>query len=241
MNINNLDPNNKIVQCWANKPSEYEDMLSFQKWFDAASSLEQVVNQSKNDWNNRIANFDLFSNLKKNTCLEIGFGGGRLIYQASKVFKYSFGIDIHSNFSKTEEFLSSYKTRNYKLLHRNNANSLPKNCFDFIFSFIVFQHFHNLEEVDFYLDIIKSRLNKDGVAHIFFGKSKTKNHKVESDDRFKERNCSLWLDPELFRDRVSNMGFEIIEYQNLMPKKNSKPIGPKNISGQARVLFKLKQ
>lgn len=238
MNTNNFDPNNKILNCWINKPETFQNMFDFQKWFDSASSLDEVISKAKIDWEKRITNFDLFENMKKDNCLEIGFGGGRLLYHSTKTFNYSFGIDIHTCFKKTEEFLKSQEIYNYKLIHRKDTEHIPEYFFDFVYSFIVFQHFHNFDEVNFYLSLIKNVLKPKGIAHIFFGKSNKDKHKLENPSTFKDRHCSLWLNPELFRKHVKEKGFEILNYKDILPKKPLKPIGPNNISGQASILFR---
>ena len=130
------------------------------------------------------------------------------------------------------------KCYNYKLIHRDNISNVKDGSIDFIYSFIVFQHFDTFDEVKFYLDFIKRVLKDDGVAHIFFGKSKDEVTKEISPKNFKKRACSLFINPEFFYSYIKEYGFELIESEVNMKKNIDMPEGPNNVSGQARVLFK---
>lgn len=231
-----------IKSSWINEPKKFTDLVKFMNWFDSTSSLEETREKSKEDWEKRITNFKQYTLLRKNIGLEIGFGGGRLIAQACKDFKHVLGVDIHSSFRKTEEYLNFEGVKNYKLLKKNGLSHIKDKSIDFIFSFIVFQHFDSFKEVNFYLREIKRLLNPKGYCQIFFGKSNSRGVKVINQTDFNKRHCSLFIEPKYFREYlVNNFNFEIISYEDKMKKRLNEDLNTNNESGQARVLFRLKK
>lgn len=230
----------KIYTSWENEPSKFVSVVGFLNWFDGTTSVEETIRVAKYDWESRLIKFPDFLALNKISCLEIGFGGGRLITQACKTFKNVIGIDIHNSFNKTQEFLENQGLDNFKLLHRDEISNLADNSIDFIYSFIVFQHFESFEEIDFYITHIKRLLSENGCAHIFFGKNYNKDICTTDSEQFEKRQCSLFIKPEYFRQYLLMAGFEIIESEDILKKRMDLPDGPNNISGQARVLFRNK-
>lgn len=226
-----------IQNTWIEEPLKFEKLIDFLNWFDSTESIQETHKKAELDWKKRLSNFDEYKEVNKDACLEIGFGGGRLIVPASKNFKIVYGVDIHKAFNKTREYLSYEKIENYKLLKKNELKNLKNESIDFIYSFIVFQHFDSFDEVNFYIKEIKRLLKPDGYCHIFFGKSKSKNVKVIHPKDFKKRECSLFIKPKFFRDYLRKQ-FKIIAYEDLMPKRLNELLSEMNESGQARVLFK---
>ena len=165
--------------------------------------------------------------------------------RSSQDFSKAQGVDIHKNFAKTKEFLALNNVENYELFHRDDIQNIPENSVDFIYSFIVFQHFDSFEEVKYYLNFIKRVLKDDGVAHIFFARHRDEKYdqdiKEVHSSEFYTRACSLFMKSEYFFDYVKEQGFEILEAEAQTKKFLDRPNGPDNISGQARVLFKNKQ
>jgi len=240
----------KIERSWAAAPKDFESTVSFLNWFDGTSSVEDSVQNGQSDWENRLANFSNFKDIDKNTCLEIGFGGGRLLAAASKHFDSVIGIDIHEAFDKTEDFLKSQDINNYNLIHRNDIRDIEDKSVDFVYSFIVFQHFDSFEEIDFYLKQIKRVLTPRGYAHIFWGKLNATamlpfSPQLPSTRYFlnpqpvNNRDSTLFVGLELFCEHLTNLGFTVVEQENKMPKRINKPLSPTNESSQARALFKI--
>jgi SAM-dependent methyltransferase len=227
-----------IRSLWIYEPAKFQSLVDFLNWFDAASSVEETLNRAYGDWDERLTRFSGFSTLDKQICLEIGFGGGRLLVPASRVFKKVIGVDIHCAFDKTDEFLQSQKVENYSLIDRDELKSVKADSVDFVYSFIVFQHFNSFEEVNFYLSDVKRILSVNGYCHIFFGKCSGAGVKVTHPKHFKKRACSLFIEPSLFRQHLSQMGFHILEHEDKMPKRLDEPLSASNESGQARVLFR---
>jgi SAM-dependent methyltransferase len=207
-----------INKAWVRTPGSFKSIVDFLNWFDSTSSIEETIQKGQSDWENRLTNFSNFKNINKNTCLEIGFGGGRLLAAASKYFDSVIGIDIHKAFDKTELFLKSQDISNYKLMHKNNIKDVENESVDFVYSFIVFQHFDSFEEVDFYLEHIKRVLTHNGYAHIFYGKLNVplmlRDSPPFSSSKYflnsqpaNKRDSTLFVGSELFRQHLINLKF----------------------------------
>lgn len=223
-----------IKKSWEETPKEYYDMVEFLNWFDATKSLQDTVSKASSDWEYRFQNFPHFPALQKRSALEIGFGGGRLLSQASKHFQNVYGLDIHQNFAMTTKFLSLLGVSNVELFHRDKIGKIPDDSMDFIYSFIVFQHFDKIEEVDFYLEHIHRLLAPEGLAHIYFGKNKNEGIKTTSDTEFHLRDCSLFINPKNMFERVSKR-FQILASEEVLSRD---PVTKTGESVQAMVLFK---
>tara|TARA_Y100000310_G_scaffold194767_1_gene194777 strand:- start:1696 stop:2445 length:750 start_codon:yes stop_codon:yes gene_type:complete len=240
----------KIEKSWATTPKNFESTVDFLNWFNKTPSVEDTVQNGHSDWENRLANFLNFKDINKNTCLEIGFGGGRLLAVASKHFDSVIGVDIHEAFDKTKDFLKSQNVSNYNLIHRNNIENIEDESVDFVYSFIVFQHFDSFEEIDFYLKQIKRILTPEGYAHIFWGKLNVPlmlndSPPLPSSRYFlnprpkRDQNSTLFVGSELFCQHLNKLGFSIVEHEDKMPKRIDEPISPTNESCQSRALFKI--
>ncbi len=222
-----------VRKSWEETPKDYQDMVEFLNWFDATKSVQDTISKASSDWICRFQNFPHFPGLPKRAALEIGFGGGRLLSQAAKHFENVYGVDIHQNFSMTSKFLSSLDVGNAALFHRDEISRIPDESIDFIYSFIVFQHFDKMEEVDFYLDHIHRLLSPGGMAHIYFGKNKNEGIEITSDAEFLLRDCSLFINPKSMLERVSKR-FQVLSFQDVLPRD---PVANTGESVQAMILF----
>jgi len=215
---------------WIENPQDLEGD-EFQSWFDTSNSEEQAKSQAKIDFEHRIIR-DLEDLDYQNSC-EIGFGGGRLLLEASKHFNKAYGIDIHSNFSQTERFLISNSRSNFKLLHFKDAENLPK--INLFYSFIVIQHFEKVEVLKKYLSLIHKKLTEGGMAVLWYGKLSTllwgRYYEVPK-EKFRIRECSLFIRPEYMEQLCKN--FKIVEHSINNPKD---PQTNKGHSMQAKILL----
>lgn len=225
-----------VKESWEKTPGKFDDLVEFLDWFDSTTSIEDTLKRSEADWKYRFKAMPYFKNLQKGAALEIGFGGGRLLLQSSKDFKKVYGVDIHQSFAMTKKFLESQGTHNYQLVHRNELDQLPGESIDLVYSFIVFQHFDSLEEVNYYLNQIRRLLKSDGVAHIYFGKYQGQGVKVTDSKEFSLRDCSLFIEPAKMRELVSDR-FEVTDYQDTLVRD---PIGQTGESAQSYVVLKKK-
>ena len=225
-----------VRDSWAAEPAKMGTMVEFLNWFDSTTSIQSTVAKAASDWKDRITAFEGYESLKKGRCLEIGFGGGRLVARAARDFGEAVGVDIHEAFERTREFLASQDVKNARLVHRDDLPTLADGSCDLIYSFIVFQHFDTLEEVDYYLRHCARLLAKGGRCHIFFGRGDAGIRVVDSKD-FTKRACSLFIEPQMFRERASSLGFSVVEHEDALRRDINRPEGEGNVSVQARVLL----
>ena len=216
---------------WVKNPKDLKGN-DFQDWFDTTSSEENSIEQAEKDFNNRI--IEGIEDIKfKNSC-EIGFGGGRLLYQASKFFNDAYGIDIHDNFQETSNFLKRNKVENFHLLNFDERNNLPK--IDLFYSFIVIQHFEKLEVLKSYIELIHSKLSSGGYAVLWYGKLSTSlwgDYYEVPTSNFRKRECSLYIRPCFMEELCSN--FQIIESSPKHPKSVETKKGQ---SMQAKIILR---
>ncbi|MEW6324603.1 MAG: class I SAM-dependent methyltransferase [Nitrospirota bacterium] len=225
-----------IKRSWIDTPGEFADLTKFLSWFDTTRSIEETQRRAASDWTRKITAFPQYRDMPKQRCLEIGFGGGRLLVEASKDFTEAIGVDIHQAFNQTRRYLQLCNRTNITLLHRNDLPTVPDNSIDFVFSFIVFQHFDDFSEVDFYLQQIRRLLCPDGYAQIFYAKNAEAGIKTVDPREFTKRKCSLFVEPALFREAISRQ-FRIVEFYDVMKKHLDRPPSTDNLSEQASVLF----
>ena len=223
-----------VRESWEKTPADYKKMVDFLNWFDRTNSVEEAVERGRIDWSYRFASGRFYANVEKNTAMEIGFGAGRLLMHAARDFKTAIGVDIHANYPMSEAFLASQGVNNARLLKRDKLALLPDNSVDFVYSFIVFQHFDGLDEVEFYLNHISRLLAPQGIAQIYYGKRNADGIEVTTADRFKLRDCSLFIAPETMREIVSSR-FELMDYRDNLARDAVANTGE---SVQAMVAFR---
>ena len=170
----NLD----IKQSWANIANQLatsEDENTFHTWFNTSKDMHESIANGSVDFYHRIFTLDLYDYIddpREKTCLELGFGGGRLLRAALEIFQTAYGIDVSSEqtFNIVGQFLNKfvYNKDRFNLIHRDNTDSIPDNSIDFVYSFIVFQHFSSIEEVEFYVKLCKRVMKYNAIGKIFF-------------------------------------------------------------------------
>ena len=222
--IRKLPRKNELVENnWSKYPENFiNDMIAYQNWFDSCDSLESCIAKGTIDFHTRILTADLYKFLgdpRNMSALDIGFGGGRLMLAASKVFKNISGVDVLSKEARsmTQKFLDKNGAKKYDLYDPNTISTIPDSSIDFVYSYIVFQHFNSIEYFHKYLSNIKRVLKPGGVGSIFFGligDSVNPNvKKIISDDgfyhwhdTFKEgdRGSTLYYDPVWVKGQVEN-------------------------------------
>lgn len=235
MNLDEIDNN------WKKTPEDFRnDSLKFHSWFDPCDSIRGTISQGHIDFHTKILTDEVYKclgDVKKKSCLEIGFGGGRLVNAASCVFSRVLGIDIHTCFDLTEDFLQKQGAINYTLLHYDEREKIENESIDFIFSFIVFQHFGRIQTFYDYLDLVDRVLTKDGCCNIYFGKNKWNNENffIKDDVQEKTGYCTMFYKPEFVKDCLDNRGFQIIS-----EGQRTKSPWVRDLSGQFYVTFKRK-
>jgi ubiquinone/menaquinone biosynthesis C-methylase UbiE len=206
----------EIFENWRFSPEAYRnDMLKFQNWFDSADSIESVVAQGHIDLHTKIVTpnvYQVIGDIKKKNCLEIGFGGGRLLNAAASVFSKAVGIDIHNCFDVTEDFLKSQGKKNYQLFYSDQSQKIPDESIDFAYSFIVFQHFHSIDVFYSYLDLIKRVLVKGGCCNLHLAKNVWNNddYYLKPDVEYGTTNSTLFYNKNFVKKSLKDRGFEVI-------------------------------
>jgi ubiquinone/menaquinone biosynthesis C-methylase UbiE len=212
-------------------------MIKFQSFFSHCTSIEHCKKQAAIDWKYRFKNFEPFEKIDKDLALEIGYGGGRLIAECAKDFKKVIGIDIHSENIMVENYLhEECDVNNYQLLNVNKKNRILDNSVDYIYSFIVFQHFKNYKLVIEELLFIKRILKPRGICHIYFAKTNDK-QTYSNLSIYEERERNMFINPSYFRKDIGKY-FSIIDYEDKVSKSI---IDNKGEAGQAMVIFTSKE
>ena len=207
---------------WKNKPKEFiNDDLSFLQWFDNHRTVKSYWSSGFVDLSLRILTKNVIKTLEDPSdkkCLEIGFGGGRLLNAATHMFDFVYGIDIHNCFEKTASFLQN---KNYKLITPEAISEVDDESVDLVYSFIAFQHFDCIDTFNFYLKETARVLKPGKPCVIFYGLNR------HNEDDYLEltlekmsdvRGSSLFLNPAFVGKRCAELGISLIEH-SIPPKK----------------------
>ncbi len=222
---------NYIENTWIENASNKDSLLEYENWFDTCKSLSEARKNGFIDFTHRIFTPDFYEYVgdpKDKTCLEIGFGGGRLINASNKFFCKSYGIDIldDKSIQKTQEFIDLSGENDVTLLNYRNKDIIKNDSIDFVYSFIVFQHFSSYDIIQNYLDLIDRTLKKGGCGILFFGRNDFTSDDIYtiSSDNFNERECSLYV-KEAFMVSEMKKKFKVISSgiptKKLWSKNNS--------------------
>ncbi|WP_428080093.1 class I SAM-dependent methyltransferase [Candidatus Pelagibacter sp.] len=104
--------------------------------------------------------------LDKNiTALDFGCGAGRLTFPLKKYFKNIYGYDISKHYIELCEEHSKKNSSSSKFIFFNNYKKLFEQKYDFINSYIVFQHIPEEEGYKIINDLLNI-LNSRGLIHL---------------------------------------------------------------------------
>jgi len=192
-----------IKELCITKPGLLLDDNSFMSWFNKSSSVEDSLRKGSQDFHNLLfdkKSKDYLGDVSEKKCLEIGFGGGRLLSEACNNFGHCTGIDIHDSFDRTKKILSD--KLNFRLMHSDDIDLIETCSIDFVYSFIVFQHFTSWSVAERYLEMIDRVLVDNGLAIVYFGRLDNGSIYVSpesnSNDWWMSMNVSkLYLEKEL--------------------------------------------
>ena len=191
----------------------------FFSYFDTSTSYEQTLMQGMWDFSHHILKDEVLQYLGepfKYTALEIGFGGGRLLRAASFYFSKVIGIDIHENFKEVKNMLRDENIKNVSLKKSSGKNiPLKDKSVDFVYSFIVMQHFPTLDVLNCYLKEIKRVLKPNKPACLYVGYLNfnfrfKKFDELSESKNYNSRDNTLLLRPTFFHDLLKKEGFKII-------------------------------
>lgn len=206
-----------IEQSWIDNASKRtNDMLAYQNWFDECRSLDECVKNGFIDFTTRIFTKDFYKIVgdpRNKSCLEIGFGGGRILNAANHFFQTAYGLDIldERSIQTTTKFMKDNGAKNFKLLHRDKKDTIPDKSINFVYSFIVFQHFNSWDEAEKYLKFINRTLVSGGAGIIYFGLNTFGSDvHITNESKFQARECSLFATEDFVKDKMKDM-FDILE------------------------------
>lgn len=105
------------------------------------------------------------------TVLEIGSGGGRLLYAATRAFQSAIGMDVHQRQDLVARQLHARGVENFAL-HTTDGSAIPvPDCtVDVIYSILVFQHMERLSIAVANLREAHRVLRPGGYALIYVGR-----------------------------------------------------------------------
>jgi SAM-dependent methyltransferase len=147
---------------------------AFHGWFDGGSTEEQAVRNGYWDFGTFITTHCVRDHLgwtRRERCLEIGYGGGRLLNAACDFFSQAIGIDVHDEADAVRAFLRARGKTNFELL-KGTGDSLPVETasIDFVYSYIVLQHLQTFATLERYVSETSRCLRPGGVAQLYFGR-----------------------------------------------------------------------
>lgn len=208
-----------IKNSWSTMPESFlDDAIKFQSWFDCSGSEHQAYANGIIDFYHRILTPDVLSLLgdpRDKKSFEIGFGGGRLMNAALNTFSECVGIDITTldvrNYVKSN--LDSRHGDRTKLYHRDECHMIDDNSIDFVYSFIVIQHFDSFDEVKFYVQLIKRILKSKGIGRLFFMSGQQTMINIDS---FKTNNRAetLIINPQDMFNILNENSMKIIQFSH---------------------------
>tara|TARA_B100000676_G_scaffold247026_1_gene250108 strand:+ start:4270 stop:5004 length:735 start_codon:yes stop_codon:yes gene_type:complete len=205
----------RVKDVWTKGPTVFEDEQEFHNFFDIDDTVENALKRGFIDFSHRIFTPDFYQVLgdpRDKTALEIGFGGGRLLNAASNFFGNVVGVDIHECFDRTSSILDREGCTNYQLVHRDDIDSIPENSIDFVYSFIVFQHFSHWSEAEFYIKHVERVLKPGGCGILYMAINERDQNAdfVESGEFWEELGVSLVVKPDFAMKRLSE-SFQVFQ------------------------------
>ena len=168
----------KSSEYWSQKAASLSDEDFLEFFNKTGPEYSSSFEEGSKDFHDLIMNARLskdltvsefLGNVGEKTCLEIGFGGGRLLQEACKTFKIAKGLDIHEYFERTEAILSEKNLKNFELINCKNMGKIKTSSVDLVYSLIVMQHIDTVEEVIKHIENTRRVLKKDGLTVLYFG------------------------------------------------------------------------
>lgn len=157
------------------------------------------------DWNSTEGHLKLLNiDTSVNSIAEIGCGIGRLLKELNKSIPKCVGFDASSSMIK--EGKEYCKSTNIELIKVDGNGSLPyeSNMFDYVFSFITFQHIPNTDTVLKYISEMYRLLKNSGTIKI----------QLLKNDEFPDRDLWSHHDPLKIQKHLLNLGMTSVEIQD---------------------------
>lgn len=202
----------------------------FLSWFNRSGNVEESFIRGMWDFAYYFITPEVCRYINKpehKKCLEIGYGGGRLLHASRSFFRHSYGIDIHPfvDFVK-QKLLDRSPVDDFTLFKIENIElPLEAKSIDYVYSFIVIQHFYSIDILDSYLNEIRRVMKPNGLVNLFFGdlsKYPSKKGRLyiksvitgyleeKNPPNEKTANNTLWISKRWMRKRLIELGFKLI-------------------------------
>lgn len=200
----------------------------FFSFFDHDKSIESMITSGKDIFNKYILSIASPYLKEKKVVLEIGYGGGKLIQEASRHFEKAYGVDIHDEEKTVYEMFESQDINNI-LLKKGDGILIPfeSKSVNLVYSYIVFQHLKWIKTLESYISETSRVLKKGGIAVLYFGRLQTDSKSgfregIESKVNF----TNLRVSDSYAKDICRKNGLEIIDIS--IPDKHDADIREKS-------------
>ncbi|OQX15353.1 MAG: hypothetical protein BWK76_13290 [Desulfobulbaceae bacterium A2] len=145
----------------------------FAAWFNQTDTFEESFVRGAWDFSFYFITPEVcryFDQPEDKNCLEIGYGGGRLLQASRQYFRHSYGVDVHAFADKVETLLRERDPRdNFTLFTQRDENiPLPDHSVHYVYSTIVIQHFYSHEIFVRYVQSISRVLEPGGLVNLYF-------------------------------------------------------------------------
>lgn len=240
---------NRLEMTEAILGSTLEGELGFSSWFNRSSSLDESLVRGAWDFSFYFASPEVCRHLCKpeeKTCLEIGYGGGRLLNASRSFFKHSLGVDVHPFTKQVRESLLTQRNEEDFTLYSLNSTKLPfeDSCIDYAYSFIVIQHFYSHEIFHNYLRELQRVVVLGGLINLFFADLRWYPNRLSLkwikgvfngilEETAPPDHCSayntLWMSPRFVKDLMKQHNFKPLQMRRSFKRI---PDGYPHVKGQ---------
>lgn len=215
------DIEKKHIEEWRNEvASRADDPDDFLRYFDTTPDM--AANWASGHWD--MAYHILKPEVTRllgepfgKTVLEIGYGGGRVLQAACRLFARGYGIDIHGNSEVVAEALQKLGLDNFELFQGDGRFfPLDDSCVDFVYSFIALQHLSTIDALRDNLSEAFRVLKPGGCGILYFGYLEPKlfRRKRYEDLTIRtmphSREVTLRLSPPLAVEMLQRAGFRVL-------------------------------
>lgn len=164
---------NREAMSEAIKKAKDKGEDGFLSWFNRATSAKEGFVRGAWDFIFYFVSPDvvkLIAKPEEKVCLEIGYGGGRLLNASRLCFKHSHGVDVHPYAENIRDLLLKEKPENDFTLHTLDKAVLPieDGSIDYAYSYIVIQHFYEVNIFTQYMSEMRRVVKPGGIANLFF-------------------------------------------------------------------------
>lgn len=145
----------------------------FQAWFNKTTSEDESIIRGHWDFSYYFASREVCRYMQKpeeKSCLEIGYGGGRLLNASRNFFRYSYGVDVHPFAKEVGDVLLERRPIKDFDLFRLEVSMFPleSETIDYAYSFIVIQHFFSIDILIAYIDELSRVVRSGGLVNLYF-------------------------------------------------------------------------